>query len=323
MDRIEMMQAFLAVAQEGSFTAGARRLGVSTKLASKRVAALESRLGAQLFARTTRSVTLTDAGDAYRARAAPLVEQFGELDDALRERQSALAGQIRVTAPTAFGSQRLPGALAAFMAAHPQVSVQLQLTNARIDLVAEGFDLAVRVGAPGDSSLIGRRLAATPLVVCAAPAYLARAGTPLLPAELAAHDCLIDESFAEPTTWRFRAALPGDDRSAGAQEAAVRVSGRLRANAPAPLAEFAVAGMGIARAPAYIVAEAVADGRLTALLQDFPAIEIALYALYPPNRHMPARVRALIDHLARHFGAARWAQPAGRPGGGDDPAGAA
>ncbi|SEB05055.1 LysR family transcriptional regulator [Rubrimonas cliftonensis] len=312
MDSMDMMRAFLAVAREGSFTGGARRLGVSTKLVSKRVAALETRLGAQLFARTTRSVSLTDAGRDCSLRAAPLVEQFAELEDALRDRRTALSGEIRITAPTAFGSQRLPGALGAFMTAHPQVSVRLDLTNARIDLAAEGYDLAVRVGAPGDSTMIGRRLAATPLIVCAAPDYLARAGAPERPADLASHDCLIDQNFTDPAIWRFLPARPAAD----AAEIAVRVAGRVHANAPAPLADFAIAGLGVARLPAYIVAEAVADGRLVALLPQHRATEIALFALYPTNRHLPTRVRALIDHLVAYFGAARWAVPTGRPGGG-------
>ncbi len=300
MDRIDMVRAFLAVAQEGSFTGAARRLGLSVKLVSKRVAALEGRLGAQLFARTTRSVSLTDAGRACRARAAPLVEQFDEFDDALRDRQGALAGPIRVTAPTGFGSHRLPVALTPFLAAHPQVEVHLALTNARVDLAAEGFDLAIRVGAPGDSSLIGRRLAPMPFIVCAAPSYLARAGAPASPADLALHVCLIDENSAEPAVWRFRPA-------GGGAETAVRVGGRIRANAPAPLAAFALAGLGIARSPAYVVAEAVAAGRLTHLLADHETGDAALYALYPPNRHMPLRVRALLDHLAASFSATRWA----------------
>lgn len=304
MDRIDTLRAFLAVAQEGSFTGAARRLGLSVKLVSKRVAALETRLGAQLFARTTRSVSLTDAGRACRDRASPLVEQFDEFDDALRDRQGALAGTIRITAPTGFGSRRLPAALAPFLAAHPQVEAQLSLTNARVDLAAEGFDLAIRVGAPGDTSMIGRRLAAMPYIVCAAPSYLARAGAPSRPADLAGHDCLIDENAAEPAVWRFRPA-------AGGEETAIRVAGRIRANAPAPLADFALAGLGVARSPAYVVAEAVAASRLTALLPAFATGDAALYALYPPNRHLPTRVRTLIDHLAAHFGAARWAAPAG------------
>lgn len=313
MDRIDTLRAFLAVAREGSFTGAARRLGVSVKLVSKRVAALEGRLGAQLLARTTRSVSLTDAGRACRDRAAPLVEQFDEFDDALRDRREALAGAIRITAPTGFGSRRLPAALAPFLAAHPQVEAHLSLTNARVDLVAEGFDLAIRVGAPGDSSMIGRRLAAMPFIVCAAPAYLARAGTPTRPADLAAHACLIDENSADPAVWRFRPV-------GGGAETAVRVAGRIRANAPAPLAEFALAGLGVARSPAYVVGEAVAAGRLTPLLTDHATGDAALYALYPPNRHMPMRVRALLDHLAEWFSATRWitSGPQGAASGGPD-----
>ncbi|MDJ0684071.1 MAG: LysR family transcriptional regulator [Alphaproteobacteria bacterium] len=314
MDRIEAMRAFLAVAQEGSFTGGARRLGLSTKLVSKRVAALEARLGAQLFARTTRSVSLTDAGQTYRDRAGGLIDQFDELDATLRARQDTLAGQIRITAPTGFGSHPLPDALAPFIERNRQVEVQLFLSNARLDLAAEGYDLAIRVGAPADSSMIVRRLAPMPFVICAAPDYLARAGAPRRPSDLSHHECLIDESLAEPRIWRFR---PVNDRSARndrggsrpKREVAVRVAGRLRANAPAALAGLALAGAGVARSPAYAVADAIHEGRLTSLLTDYASADAALCALYPPNRHLPTRVRALIDHLADHFSAAPWVTP--------------
>jgi DNA-binding transcriptional LysR family regulator len=308
MDRIDTLRAFLAVAQEGSFTCAARRLGLSVKLVSKRVAALEGELGAQLFARTTRSVSLTDAGRACRDRASPLVEQFDEFEDALRDRQGALAGTIRITAPTGFGSRRLPAALAPFLAAHPQVEAYLSLSNRRVDLAAEGFDLAIRVGAPGDTSMIGRRLASMPFIVCAAPDYLARAGTPTCPTDLASHSCLIDENAVDAALWRFRPA-------AGGAEVAVRVSGHIRANAPAPLADFALAGLGIVRSPAYVVGEAVGAGRLRPLLSDHATGDAALYALYPPNRHMPMRVRALLDHLAIWFAATRWVSTAAQAAG--------
>lgn len=308
MDKIETIRAFLAVAQEGSFTGGARRLGLSTKLVSKRVAGLEARLGAQLFARTTRSVSLTDAGQAYRDRAGGLIDQFDELDATLRERQDALAGQIRMTAPTGFGSHPLPEALAPFMARHPQLDIRLFLSNARVDLAAEGYDLAIRVGAPADSSLIVRRLAPMPFVICAAPDYLARAGAPQTPNDLSHHACLIDESLTEPRLWRFQSAA-GSDGSAGStrrRDIAVRVSGRVWANAPAALAGMAMAGVGIARSPAYAVADAIRAGRLTPLLTRYASGDAALCALYPPNRRLPTRVRALIDHLAEYFSAASW-----------------
>lgn len=293
MDRIETMQAFVAVADEGSFTAAASKLGLSNRLVSKYVQALEARLEVQLLARTTRSVSLTDVGHAYLSRCRPLLEQVEDLDAAVQDRHAALSGPIRITAPTGFGSVRLPGALASFMAAHPNVEIDLRLTDTRVALVEEGIDLAVRIGKLQDSSLVARRLAAMPLIVCAALAYLERRGRPDHPSALATHDCLIDENQRDASAWRF---------GSGGNETTVRVSGPCRANSPAALAALALDGIGVARCPKYVVEAAVADGLLEELFADARTEDMGLYAVYPPNRHLTARVRALIDHLVGSFG---------------------
>jgi DNA-binding transcriptional LysR family regulator len=297
MDRIDMMRAFAQVAQEGSFTAAARRLGLSTRLVSKYVAELEGRLGAQLLRRTTRSVSLTDVGAACLDRCRALVEQFDELDTAARERHGALSGPIRMTAPTGFGATRLAEALAPFLASHPAVTVELRLSDARLSLVEEGLDLAVRIGRPADSALVMRKLADMPLVVCAAPGYLAARGRPEHPAALATHDCLVDLNLRDGAVWRF---------GEGADAVAVRVTGPCVSNAPAALAALAVAGRGVTRCPLYAVEAALADGRLVALFPPDPSDDLTLYAVYPPNRHLTARVRALIDHLAAAFSDRPW-----------------
>lgn len=294
MDRIESMRAFMAVALEGSFTAAGRRLGISTKLVSKYVARLEDRLSTQLFNRTTRSVALTDVGTAFLERCRPIVEQVDELESLVQERQAALAGPIRITAPTGFGSSYLARALAPFLQAHPGVEIDLRLSDHRVALVEEGFDLAIRIGLLRDSTLIVRELATMPLIVCAAPGYLAARGRPGNPRALTTHNCLIDENFSDPTAWRFRAVAP--DGEAG--DFVVKVAGNLRANTPAAIAQLALGGLGVARSPAYAVAEALKDGRLERLFPDHETDSFGLLALYPPNRHLTARVRALIDHLA-------------------------
>lgn len=288
-----MMRAFAAVAQEGSFTAAARRLGVSTRLISKYVAQLESRLAVQVLNRTTRSVSLTDVGRAYFERCRPLLEQFDELDAVVRERHAALSGPVRITAPTGFGASRLAEALSTFMAEHPRIVVELLLTDTRVALVEEGLDLAVRIGRLQDSTLVARKLADMPLVVCASPAYLSARGHPDHPAALATHDCLVDLNQIDPMTWRFR--------KDGTEEA-VRVSGAFLANSPASVATVAIGGIGVARCPHYVVETAIRDGRLRRLFPDFRTDDLGLYAVYPPNRHLTARVRRLIDHLAAVFG---------------------
>lgn len=296
MDKIETMRAFTSVAQEGSFTAAARRLGMSTKLVSKYVQQLEERLETQLFNRTTRSVSLTDIGAAYLERCRPIIEQVDDLDSLVKERQTKLAGPIRITAPTVFGSTKLTQALIPFMLAHRSVEIDLKLSDNRVALVEEGFDLAVRVGALRDSTLIAKKLSDMPLVVCASPSYLERHGRPSSPKALATHDCLIDENQSDATVWQF---------SSGRRDLAVKVGGTLRANSPGAIAQMAVGGLGIARSPFYVVEQALDDGRLEQLLPEFTTDEFGLYALYPPNRHLTRRVRALIDHLAQELGRRR------------------
>lgn len=293
MDKIETMRAFAAVARDGSFTVAARRLGMSTKLASKYVRQLETRLQTQLLSRTTRSVSLTDVGAAYLERCRPILEQVDELESLVKERQTSLAGPVRITAPTAFGSAKLTQALLPFMLAHRQVEIDLKLSDNRIALVEEGFDLAIRIGTLRDSTLIVRKLADMPMIVCAAPEYLNKHGRPSNPKALATHDCLIDENQPDATAWRFHSAH-GD--------VAVKVGGTLRANSPGAIAQMAIGGLGIARSPRYVVEAALENGKLEPLLRAFTTLEFGLFAVYPPNRHLTARVRALIDHLAQYLG---------------------
>lgn len=289
MDKIDRMRAFALVAKHASFTTAAKRMGKSARLVSKYVADLEDALGVQLLNRTTRSVSLTDAGATYLAMSEPLLEGFDELEETVRNEQRSLRGVIRISAPTGFGSVRLAPSLAAFAAQHPEVEIDLQLSDHRVSIIEEGLDLAVRIGPMRDSSLKMRKLGPMPLIVCAAPAYLARAGTPAHPNALAAYDCILDGNMPEPTIWRF--AIEGET-------AAVHITGRLRANAPAAAARLAVAGAGIARCPAYSIAEALQSGALIELFSENRVAPYTVAALFPQNRRMTRRVRALIDHLA-------------------------
>jgi len=292
MDKLETMRAFTAVAQEGSFTAAARRLGVSTKLVSKYVQQLEAGLETRLFNRTTRSVSLTDVGTAYLQRCRPILDQVDDLESLVKERHTSLAGPIRIAAPTAFGSTTLARALVPFMREHPQVKIDLKLSDNRVALIEEGFDLAIRVGVLRDSTLIAKKLADMPLIVCASPEYLDKHGRPTNPKTLETHDCLIDDNQSNATLWRFHA---------GRGDVAVKVAGAFTANSPGAVAQMALGGLGIARSPQYVVAAALEDGRLEQVLATFTTDEFGLYALYPYNRYLTSRVRALIDHLAEHL----------------------
>lgn len=292
MDTIEGMRTFVAVAGHGSFTAGAKRLGISTKLASKYVRQLEERLGAQLFNRTTRSVTMTATGNAYLERCAPLLDQLDELEGLVQERQSELAGPIRITAPTGFGSRELVEALRPFQLEHPKVSINMHLSDQQVSVIDEGFDLAIRFGALEDSTLIARKLMNMRLVVIASPDYLAQHGEPKHPSALSTHNCLLQQRPVEPNTWKFRT---------DGELVSFRVSGSFQTNSPRSIAYMAAGGLGIGKCPFYAARTFLEDGSLKLLFQDEEATEIALYAVYPPGRHLTARIRALIDHLAATF----------------------
>lgn len=290
MDKIDRMRAFALVAKNASFTQAAQRLGRSARLVSKYVADLEESLGVQLLNRTTRSVSLTDAGATYLAMCEPLLDGFDELEETVRNAQKSLRGVIRISAPTGFGSLRLAPSLAAFATKHPEVEIDLRLSDQRVSIIEEGLDLAVRIGPMRDSSLKVRQLGPMPLIVCAASDYLKRAGTPTHPDELSTHECILDGNMTEPAIWRFN--IAGAD-------VAVQVNGRLQTNAPAASARLAAAGVAVARCPAYTVASALKSGELVELFAENRVTPYVVAALFPQNRRLTTRVRELIDHLAR------------------------
>lgn len=289
MDKIDRMRAFALVAKNGSFTVAAQRMRRSARLVSKYVADLENALGVQLLNRTTRSVALTNAGATYLALCEPLLDGFDELEERVKNEQALLRGMIHISAPTGFGTLRLAPSLARFAAQHPNVELDLQFSDRRVSIVEEGVDLAIRIGPMRDSSLKMRQLGRMPLVVCAAPAYLERAGTPDHPRALATHECILDGNMTEPTVWRF---------DIDGQEVAVQVNGRFRMSAPAGSARIAAAGAAIARCPAYTVADALKSGELVELFAEHRVSPYVVAALFPQNRHLTTRVRTLIDHLA-------------------------
>ncbi|WP_319546306.1 LysR family transcriptional regulator [Ruegeria conchae] len=289
MDKIDRMRAFALVAKNASFTLAAQRMGRSARLVSKYVADLENALGVQLLNRTTRSVSLTDAGATYLTLCEPLLDGFDELEDRVRNEQTSLRGVIHISAPTGFGALRLIPSLAKFAEKHPNVELDLKFSDRRASIVEEGLDLAVRIGPMRDSSLKVRQLGRMPLVVCASPAYLERAGCPSHPRALASHECILDGNMTEPTVWRF---------SISGHEEAVHVNGRFRMNAPAASARLAAQGAAIARCPAYTVADALHSGDLVELFPENRVSPYVVAALFPQNRRITTRVRALLDHLA-------------------------
>jgi DNA-binding transcriptional LysR family regulator len=291
LDRLDEINAFIAVADQRSFTQAARRLGVSSAQVSKLVARLENRLGARLLNRTTRDVSLTDTGRAFLERARQVLEDFQSLESSVRE-QAGPHGLLRISAPVSFGTAELTPALLEFAAAYPDVSLDVTSTDRMVNLVEEGFDVAVRIGQLGDSSLVARKLAAVRIVTCASPDYLTRAGPPTTIEALAGHVAVIDTNLPDPSLWRF-------NTNAGPRE--VRVEGRLRFSGAQACVAAAIAGFGITRTPAFAAAEHLRAGRLTALLCDFEPAVIHVHAVYPHARHLAPKVRAFVDFLAKRY----------------------
>lgn len=294
MDRLDCDRMLIAVLDSGSFAGAARRLGVSPGQASKLVSRLEADLGVQLIKRTTRALSPTEVGQAYYERVRLLIEEFDTLDASVRNASGAPAGRLRLTAPLSFGKIQLMPLLLAFAEAFPDIQLDVNLSDRVMNLVDEGFDMAVRVGKPSDSSLIARKLCDARIDVVAAPAYLERHGEPTRPEQLAAHECIVDDNFRDPLNWRFRTVRPKGDVT-------VTVAGRLRfSNGEACLAA-AEAGFGIARVPSFIAAASLREGRVRRIMRDSDDAPLGIYALYPPARHLALKVRTLVDFLANGF----------------------
>lgn len=303
MDRLDEIRAFAAVADARSFTQGARKLDVSGAQVSKLVARLENRLGARLLNRTTRDVSLTDTGQAYLERARDLLENFDALESSVRD-QSGPSGNLKVSAPVSFGKNQLTPALLEFARGCLAVSLDVTFSDRMVNLVEEGFDVAVRIGHLTDSSLVARRLAAVRMITCASPEYLAAAGVPRTLAEMGGHEAILDTNARDATLWRF-------GRRGEVQE--VRVHGRLKFNGAEACVEAAVKGFGVVRTPAFAAAEVLRTGRLVPVLCDFEPEEIHVHVVYPHARHLAAKVRAFVDFLAKRYsGEPEWHQGWGR-----------
>lgn len=293
MDRLECDRMFIAVMETGSFVNAAERLKTSSGQASKLLSRLEGDLGVRLLNRTTRSVSPTEAGRAYYDRLRPLIDELDTLDLDIRNISQSPRGRLRLTAPLTFGILELAPALTQFAAKYPDIEFDVSFSDRVANVVDEGFDMAVRVGRPGDSSLIIRRLCAVRIVVVASPAYLEQHGAPRVPEDLARHNCIIDTNFGDPNKWPFKAAT-------GETEVA-RVAGRIRfSNAEACLIA-AEAGLGLACVPGFVAGGAIRSGRVIRVLQPFETAPYDVYVLYPHNRHLAAKVRLLVDALVERY----------------------
>ncbi len=294
MDRLQAITAFVTVVEAGSFARAAERLDASVSAVSRHVAELEAHLDARLLNRTTRRLSLTEAGAAFHERCVQLLADLEEAEQGASQGGATPRGTLKLTCPITYGVRVLAPAIAAFVARHAQVRVDVELSDRAVDLVDEGIDLAVRIGAIRSQFLVARRIGSTTLVCCASPGYLARHGTPRTPEDLSRHACLTYEYAPVRNQWRF-ASPDGSER-------AVRVAGPIHANNGRMLVALAAQGAGIALEPDFMVAPEVADGRLVPILGDWTPPAIPIHAAYPSRRHLSAKVRAFVDFLAERSG---------------------
>jgi DNA-binding transcriptional LysR family regulator len=293
MDRLTAMEVFVRVAELNSFSAAAKDMNMGTPSVSKHVAALEERLGTRLFNRTTRTLSLTEAGQTYYGYARALLHDMEEAELAAANRQTEPKGTLRLSAPMSFGKLHLAPALAKFMERYPDISIDLHLADTFVDIVGEGYDMAVRIGGAADSALISKKVADSGLVVCASPRYLQTSGTPKTPHDLKDHVCLNYSYLSTQNVWVFT-------DPAGA-ELKIPISGCLRANNGEVLALAAEHHLGIVMQPCFIIAEAVAAGRLVPLLTDYTPQKLAINAVYPHRTLVSSKVRVLTAFLADYF----------------------
>jgi len=292
------MLAFVRAVELGGFSVAAREMGLTPSAISKLVTRLEDRLGVRLLNRTTRRLALTPEGEAYFHRSQRILADIGEAENEVASFRALPKGLLRVNVGTAFGMHQLAPALPEFLARHPEMQVELTLTDRVVDLIEEGADIGIRMGNLVDSSLIARRIAEVERVVCATPAYLKKHGTPRKPADLLHHNCLSLNHTPALRRWPF-------DTREGVKH--VEVQGNASASSAEALLQLAFLGMGIIRLADVIVGEAIRDGRLVALLQDVHHREpLPLHAVYPQGRHRSPRVAAMVDFLVERFASAPW-----------------
>jgi DNA-binding transcriptional LysR family regulator len=286
------IRAFVQVFDSGGFSAAARQHGRSKALLSKYVTDLEDYLGVRLMNRTTRKLSLTEAGEVYYREASQLLQQLDDLDATISDQSAAPRGLIRVSAPRNLGETTLAPAIFAFLADNPLVTVDLRLEDRFVDLVEEGIDLALRVSTLTDSSLIARKIADIQNGICASPALIARVGTPKSADDLRQLPCILDTNMPSHASWRF---------VENGRPISVHVAGPARVNSPVAAMQAAAAGLGFALLPTYLADQMIADGRLIHVLQDRMPEGPSLTAVYPHRRHLAGKVRALIDHLVGWF----------------------
>ncbi|WP_020406128.1 LysR family transcriptional regulator [Hahella ganghwensis] len=294
MDYLSDIPVFLAVVESGGFSAAGVRLDISKSAVSKRISHLESRLGVQLLHRTTRRLTLTEAGERYLAYAQQAQGLLVEGEDAITQLQGKPQGTLRINVPMVFGRLHVAPLIPAFLSAHPGIRLDMVMEDKMVDLVEGGFDMAVRIGHLPDSSLIQKRLAPCQSVLCASPDYINQFGSPSTPHDLSNHNCLSYSYFRGGSEWTFQSSV-GEIR--------IKPEGNYQVNNSEALQSALLAGIGICQMPTFIVGPDLAAGRLKPLLEAYPLPQHAIYAVLPERKFLPAKVSTFLAFLQQHLGA--------------------
>ena len=292
MDSSSEMAIFVNVVRQGGFSAAARALNRTPSAISKQITRLEDRLDVRLLNRTTRQLSMTDEGEAYYHRATAILADIAETEALVSNKSAAPRGLLRVTCSTTFGRQQIVPILPDFLARYPDLKFQLSLNDKVVDLVQEGFDVAIRMAELHDSSLVARRLAVDRRLICAAPSYIEKFGLPRHPDALANHNCLVLRNAMAMNDWAFR--LDGKIRT-------IHVDGSFETNSGVAVHEAVLAGLGIAQMASFVVVPDLRAGRLVTCLDEFIVTEKPIYALFPDRRHLSPKVRAFIDFLVDRF----------------------
>lgn len=294
MDRFFELKVFVEVVEAGSLSKAAERLSVAKSVVSRCLKALESRLGVELMVRTTRQQKLTEAGEAFHERARAVLDELNAAEESVSTRHAALRGRLRIAVPLIFGMSHVAPAVLEFMTRHPELLIDIDFNDRRVDLVREGFDMAVRVGALADSTLRARRLMRIGMRVCASPQYFARFGTPKTPDDLAQHHCIRYRQVANVNVWHY---LDGEKKPGQ-----VQVPIRVLASGGEFMRDAAIAGFGLLLVPTFGVADALATGALVSVLDDYEWYEgspdVNAYVVFPPGHRLPRAVREFADFLA-------------------------
>jgi DNA-binding transcriptional LysR family regulator len=292
MNKFEELESFVAVVDNQSFSAAADKLGVAKSMLSRRVSDLEKRLGVQLMQRTTRTLSLTDTGRHFYQRTVSLLADLNDAEEMVSDAQCSLSGKIKLAAGVGIGIGQLSKPIANFMLQHPEIEIVIDLNDRQIDLISEGFDLAVRIGQMQDSSLIARKLGSVHFAICASPEYLDKHGEPQHPSQLSNHQLMVYSNMQVGQQWFYQE---------NGKRVTLRVKSRLSANNGELLAKVACHGLAITSGPLFYLQGYIDRGELIPILTDYPAPESGMYAVYPPGRIVTRRVKMLSDSLFEYF----------------------